>query len=63
MSWEVVYKIQGGGTIGQSVANETAANTKIQDAINSQSPYLDIDGVKIRRESIVVIQKRNKNSP
>lgn len=62
MSWEVVYTIRGAGSMGQPVADENDANSKIQNAITSQAQYLDIDGIKVRREDVIAIQKQEKNS-
>lgn len=61
MSWEVVYTIRDAGSMGQPASSETDANSKIAAATTSQAQYLDIDGVKVRREDIIVIQKKEMN--
>lgn len=63
MSWEVLYTIRNAGNIGQAATDSDDADAKIQAATTSQQAYLDIDGVKVRREDVIVVQKREKNSP
>lgn len=62
MSWEVVYTIRNYGNMGQAATDETDANSKINTATTSQAQYLDIDGIKVRREDIIVIRKQELNS-
>lgn len=58
MTWRVEYKSDRGKNIAvEEVADEAAADAKINTATNPQTPYIRVGNKQIRRESISVIEK------
>ena len=58
MTWRVEYKTDSGVNIArEEVADEAAADARINIVKNAATAYVEVGDVQVRRESIALIAK------